>query len=159
MVPIYTISYSRTGPQCLVCKYTCRVNHWHKFAASPFVIITHSSDVIMGAMASQITSLTSVSSTVYSGADRRKHQSSASLAFVRGIHRWPVNSPHKWPVTPKMFPSDDIIMDPKQCCVRNRPSLFGRQCVTWNLAPTEYKIIHMWYRYVLRRLYICSVKH
>ena len=43
-----------------------------------------------------------------SGADQRKHQSSASLAFVRGIHRWPVNSPHKWPVTRKMFPSDDV---------------------------------------------------
>ena len=45
-------------------------------------------DVIMGAMASQITSLTSVYLTVYSGADQRKHQNSASLAFVRGIHRW-----------------------------------------------------------------------
>ena len=54
-------------------------------------------DVIMGAMASQITSLTIVYSTVYSGADHR-HQSSASQAFVRGIHRWPVNSPHKCPV-------------------------------------------------------------
>ena len=42
-------------------------------------------------------------STVYSGADHRKHQSSASLAFVVGIQRWPVNSPHKWPVTRKMF--------------------------------------------------------
>ena len=51
--------------------------------------------VIMGAMASQTTSLTIVYSTVYSGADHRKYQSSASLAFVRGIHRWPVNSPHK----------------------------------------------------------------
>ena len=40
----------------------------------------------------------------------KKHQSSASLAFVRGIHRWPVNSPHKWPVTRKMFPFDDVIM-------------------------------------------------
>ena len=40
----------------------------------------------------------------------RKYQSSASLAFVRGIHRWPVNSPHKWPVTRKMFPFDDVIM-------------------------------------------------
>ena len=39
--------------------------------------------------------------TVYSGADHRKHQSSASLAFVRGIHRWPTNSPHKGPVTRK----------------------------------------------------------
>ena len=49
----------------------------------------------MEAMASEIISLTIVYSTVYSGADQRKHQSSASLAFVRGIHRWPVNSPHK----------------------------------------------------------------
>ena len=46
----------------------------------------------------------------YSGTDQRKHQSSASLAFVRGIHRRPVNSPHKWPVTRKMFPFDDVIM-------------------------------------------------
>ena len=43
-------------------------------------------------------------------ADQRKHQSSASLAFVRGIHRWPVNSRHKWPVTRKMFPFDDVII-------------------------------------------------
>ena len=64
----------------------------------------------MGEMASQITSLTIVYSIVHSGADQRKHQSSASLAFVRGIHRWPVNSPHKWPVTWKMFPFDDVIM-------------------------------------------------
>ena len=49
----------------------------------------HCSGVIMGAIASQITSLTIVYSTVYSGADQRKHQSSASLAFVRGIHRFP----------------------------------------------------------------------
>ena len=63
----------------------------------------HYNDVIMSAMASQITSLTIVNSTVYSGADQRKHQSSASLAFVRGIHRWPVNSPHKGPVTRKCF--------------------------------------------------------
>ena len=64
----------------------------------------------MGAMASQITSLPIVDLTIYSGADKKKHQSSASLAFVWGIHRWPVNSPHKWPVTQKMFPFDDVIM-------------------------------------------------
>ena len=64
----------------------------------------------MGAMASQITSLTIVYSTVYSGTDQTKHQSSTSLAFVRGIHRWLVNSPHKWPVTRKMLPFDDVIM-------------------------------------------------
>ena len=64
----------------------------------------------MSAMASQITSLMIVYSTVYSGADQRKHQSSASLAFARGIHQWPVNSRHKGPVTQKMFPFDDVIM-------------------------------------------------
>ena len=72
-------------------------------------LIPHYDDVIMGAMASQITSLTTVYSTVYSDADKKKHQSSASLAFVRGIHRGPVNSPHKWPVTRKMFPFHDVI--------------------------------------------------
>ena len=78
---------------------------------SPFdIYIYHYGDYIMGAIASQITSLTIVNSTVYSGADQSKHQSSASLAFVWGIHRGPVNSPHKWPVTRKMFPFDDVIM-------------------------------------------------
>ena len=70
----------------------------------------HYSNVIMGAIASQITGLTIVYSTVYSSADQRKHQSSTSMAFVRGIHRWPVNSPHKWPGTRKIFPFDDVIM-------------------------------------------------
>ena len=70
----------------------------------------HYNDVIMGAMASQITSFTIVYSTFYSGSDQRKHQSSALLAFVWEIHRWPVNSRHKWPVTRKMFPFDDVIM-------------------------------------------------
>ena len=70
----------------------------------------HYNDVIIGAVASQITSFTIVYSIVYSDADQRKHQSSASLAFVRGIHRGPVNSPHKWPVMRKMFPFDDIIL-------------------------------------------------
>ena len=62
----------------------------------------------MGDMASEITSLTIVYSSVYS--DKRKHQSPASLAFVRRIHRWPVNSLLKWPETRKMFPFDDVIM-------------------------------------------------
>ena len=64
----------------------------------------------MGAMASQITSLTNVCSSVYSGADQGKHLCSVSLAIVQGIHRWPVNSPHKVPVARKMFPFDDVIM-------------------------------------------------
>ena len=65
---------------------------------------------VMGKMASRITCLTIVYSTVYLSADLRKHQSSAPLAFVRGIHRGPVNSPHKGPVTRKMFPFDDVII-------------------------------------------------
>ena len=75
------------------------------FALDPALLkrLLHYNDVIMSAMAFQITSLTIVYSDVYSGADQRKHQSSASLVFVREIHRWPVNSPHKRPVTRKCF--------------------------------------------------------
>ena len=65
----------------------------------------------MGGIASQITSLIIVYSTVYAGADQRKHQSYASMAFVWEFHRSPVNSPHKWPVTRKMLPFDDVTMD------------------------------------------------
>ena len=80
-------------------------------SSMPHMIASHHyNDVTMGTITSQITSLTIVYSTVYSDADQRKHQSSASLAFVRGIHRGPVNSPHKWPVTRKMFPFDDVII-------------------------------------------------
>ena len=63
----------------------------------------HYSDVIMSTMTSQITSVSIVYSTVCPGADQRKHQSSVPLAFVWGIHRWPMNSPHKKPVTRKCF--------------------------------------------------------
>ena len=65
----------------------------------------------MSLMASQITSLAIVYSPVCSGTDQRKHQSSASLAFVRGNSPGPVNSPHKRPVTRKMLPFDDVIMN------------------------------------------------
>ena len=75
----------------------------------------------MGAMVSQLTSLTIVYSTVYSCADQTKHQSSASLAFVGWIHRWLANSPHKWPVTRKMFPFDDVIMWTKWRCIFRFP--------------------------------------
>ena len=74
------------------------------------ITLPHNIDVMMGAMASQITSLTIVCSTVYPGADQRKYKSSTSLAFVQGIHWWPTNSPHKWSVTRKLFPFDDVIM-------------------------------------------------
>ena len=70
----------------------------------------HYNDVIMSAMASEITGVSIVYSTVCSGADQRKYQRSASLAFMRGIHRWPGNSPHNGPVTRNIFPFDDVIM-------------------------------------------------
>ena len=84
-------------------------NYWQEYT-DVGIDCYHYNDVIMSAMASQITSLTIVYTTVYSNTDQRKHQSSASLVFVRGIHRGPVNSPHKGPVTRKMFPFDDVIM-------------------------------------------------
>ena len=96
----------------------------------------HYSDVIMDTIASQITSLTIVYSTVYSDADQGKHQSSASLAFVRGIHRGPVNYPHKWPVTRKMFPFDDVIMIP----VRTWQFLFKR--CNWTLSH-DFRRVHL----------------
>ena len=71
---------------------------------------THYNDVVMGGIASQITSLTIVYSTIHSGAVQRKHQSSAPLAFVMRIHRWALNSSPKGPVTREMFPFDDVIM-------------------------------------------------
>ena len=89
---------------------TCRLSYTLCTSKFGSCATTHYNDVTMKAIASQMTSLAIVYSTVYSDADQRKHQSSASLAFVRGIHRWPVNSPHKWPVTRKTFPFDDVVM-------------------------------------------------
>ena len=107
---IFEIWYS--GNLCLISQKTISINlkisqytvnsnstAWKNYMAdkiSKVLIITtviHYNDVIMSAITSQITSLTIVYSTVYSDADQRKHQSSASLAFVAGIHRWLVNSP------------------------------------------------------------------
>ena len=75
--------------------------------------ITHYSNFIMGAMASQITSLTIVYSTVHSGADQRKHQSSASLAFY--AENSPVTSefPAQMASNAETFPFDDVIMSNK----------------------------------------------
>ena len=67
----------------------------------------------MSTMAARITSVSIVYLIVYSGADQKKYQSSASLAFVRGIHWWPVDSPHERPVTRESFPFDDAIMKNK----------------------------------------------
>ena len=94
---------------------------------------THYRDIIMGAVASQITSLTIVSWAVYSDADQRKHQSSASLAFVRGIHRGPVNSPHKWPVTRKCF----HLMTSSRFCTTQHPHIFAFIAILFSAAPSS----------------------
>ena len=97
------------------------LNHQQPINLYYILLGSHYNDVIMRLIASQITSLTIVCSIVYSDADQRKHQSSASLAFVRGIQRGPVNSPHKGPATRKMFPFDDVIME----------SLVLSKTITW----------------------------
>ena len=102
-----------TDSNSIICLDQFLQNHKY-FPSRDRHLFSHQKGVIMGAMTSQITSLTIVYLTVYSVADERKHQSSASLAFVREIHRWPVNSPRKGPVTRKIFPFDDVIMKQKR---------------------------------------------
>ena len=67
----------------------------------------HYSDVIMRAVAYQITRISCLLN-VCSGSDQRKTSKLLVTGRLRGIHRWPVNSPHKGPVTPRMFPFDDV---------------------------------------------------
>ena len=88
---VYTMTSLVYRPVCVyVCMYTTSRHSCNNY-----------NDVTMSAMASQITSLTIVYSSIWSGAYQRKHQSSASLAFAKRIYRWPMNSPHKGPVTRK----------------------------------------------------------
>ena len=88
----------------------CEIHRVKFIKTYRFKSFTHYSHVKMSVIASQITNLTIVYSTMYSGADQRKHQNSASMAFLRGIHRWPANSPHKGPVTHNLYPFDEVIM-------------------------------------------------
>ena len=97
----------------------------------------------MGAMASQFMSFTIVYSTVHSDADQRKHQSSASLAFVRGVHRSPLKSPHKWLVTRKMFPFDDIMMLRRWCPWKTLEGITNNLLAkVWQLQKITSKIMH-----------------
>ena len=99
----YCTKYENGKVENLALKSQMTLTHSHSLADY--------NDVIMSAMVSQITTVSIVCLTVCSCADQRKHQSSASLAFVRGIHRWPVSSPPKGPVTRQMFPFDDVTRD------------------------------------------------
>ena len=101
------------------------------------VLKYHYNDVIMGAIPSQITSLTIVYSIVYSDANQRKHQSSASMAFVRWIH--------KWPVTRKMFPFDDVIMSfASGCRVGRNFQNTNRRTLIWLNINCDNVELLMW---------------
>ena len=113
------------------------------------MVAWHYDDVIMTMLASQISSLPVVCSIVYSDVNQRKHQSSASLAFVREIHRGPVNFLHKWPVTRKMFPFDDVIMRWTTCytsCPTKLPKLL-LFCRIFSNVISQIKIDALWFEF------------
>ena len=113
-------------------------------------------DVIMGTMAFHISIIIIVYSSVYSGADhhQRKHQSFASLAFVWGSHRWPVNYPHKWPVKRKIFPFDFVIVK----CLRLKESHYAGQWIKlYNIRGKKTRIIfHLWIKLFQAWWRICT---
>ena len=97
----------------------------------------HYSDIIMSTMASQITGVWIDYTNLCSGADKRKHQSSPSLAFVRGNHRSPVDYPHKGPATRNMFPFDDVTMSD------DKVSIITRFSAVYNREPKTMHSIHL----------------
>ena len=102
----------------------------------------HCSGVMISAMASQITGVSIVWSTLWSGADQRKHQRSASLAFVKGIQRWQGNSPHKRLVTRKMVPFDNVIMS-----IHKYHSLFSQW---WCFSKCfDFRTLSSWSHFVI----------
>ena len=108
-----------------------------------FLYRNHYNDVIM--------SLTIFYSADYSGADQRKHQSFASLAFVLGIcYRSPVNFPHKRPAVRKMFPFDCIIMRAQHC--KNCFSWFCEKCMNFERIYMYISNIFHWsqWRFTIR---------
>ena len=98
MIRICDIWMGRTFHHFILWHHVLRVRY-EQFSVKRTISV-HYTGVIMRAMASQIPSVT----------EQWKHQSSASLAFVREIHQWPLNSIHIGPVTRKMFPFDDFII-------------------------------------------------
>ena len=112
IMPNFAVTLVPADDLTLLCDRTSA----NKVVCASMYERTHYIDVMMSAIASQITSLTIIYSAVYSGADQRKHQSSVSLAFEWGIHRWPVNSPHKGPVTRKKFHHANVCK-PGDACI------------------------------------------
>ena len=143
MIPLYCANRKLMELSCsgyTIC--ICAGLETNFIRVGDYCIYCHYSGIIMSSMASQITGASVVYWIVCSGADQRKHQRSTSLAFARGIHRWPVNSPHKGPVTQKMLPSVDLIMGQNDCLRR----LFGKcdymDVITSGQSPSL-KIVQM----------------
>ena len=135
-------NFGKRSPRWVTCWSSITEQDLHQ-SLSTESFSAHYDDVRMGAIASQITSLTIVYSIVYLDADQRKHQISASLAFVRGIHRGLVNSPHKWPVTQKMFPFDDVIM--KHIHLHCSSLIWCRMMEPSLIEEESRFILHIWY--------------
>ena len=109
--------------------YEVTAFHFHRSSSErtrrmDILYINHYSDVIMGPIPSQITSLTIIHSTAYSGADQRNHQ-----------------SPHKWPVTRKMFPCDDFIMNEINSSSNNASNiiLYGMLALNFSYDATKHR--------------------
>ena len=128
-VPQRNLMWCYFRHDCRWCQFCMQFMERHRRCCLP----DQYSDVIMGAMASQIISLALVYSTAYWRADQRKHQSSVSLAIVRGIHRWTMNSPHKCSVTRKLFPFGDVIMTSRLYRVAVNDS-----CARWRMPNNCY---------------------
>ena len=127
-----------------MCMSQHNTNHMHRIC-----YVLYNSDVIMSTMVSQITILTIFYPTVHSDGDQRKHQSSAALTFGRRIHRSPVNSPHKVPVTRKMFPFDDVncILHFVTCFDIGIDPLMSADCRPIQLC-LKMKYSKIWFMYV-----------
>ena len=145
---ISKIAAMLSWPQCIKLIKFHEISRHFYLISNPTTHLSHISDlshygdVIISAMESQITSVSVVCPTVCSGVDQRKHQIPSSLAIVRGIHRSPVDSLHKGPVTRKMFPFDDVIISTEKCIVGfvRLPYAISRRLM---VKPT---ILHFFYQ-------------
>ena len=119
--------------------YTVKMKvRWTKIMGKS--VILHNGDVIMSTMASQITSLTIVHSTVYSAQIKENIKAPRHWPMCGELTGdwWLVNSPHKGPVTGNMFPFDDVIMNPQELLIQPRRNQL-HVLLTWRLCRDECK--------------------
>ena len=143
------------NPQfCVSGKWPILAAEWSYDWSIPSGMTLNISDVTMGHMTYQITGISTVCSTMRSGAYQTKYQSSKSSFFVRGIHRWPVNSPHKGPVTRKMFPFDNVIMTSWHIYIYMCVCVFC--CAMTSCLDVHHHMLEVWrlMNYVIRHKFI-----